>query len=72
MLELLADDFTLTVTSLTHAAPFDPHALTCSTCVPVEEEMLLLIDWPLTTVVSLLLSNEYPIALTFVDEQVLA
>jgi len=72
VLELLTDDFTLIVTSLTHAAPFDPHAFTCSTCVPVEEEMLLLIDWLLMTVVSLLLSNEYPIALTFVEEQVVA
>ena len=44
VLELLTDDFTLIVTSLTHAAPFDPHAFTCSTCEPVEEEMLLLID----------------------------
>ena len=41
---MLADDLTLIVMSLTQAAPFDPHAFTCSTCVPVEEEMLLLID----------------------------
>jgi hypothetical protein len=67
---VLVDDFTLIVTSLTQAAPFAPQALTCSTCVPVDEEILLLIVWPLITVVSLLLSNEYPIASTLVDEQV--
>src|SRR5215831_13293918 len=69
---VLVEDFTLIVTSLTHAAPFRPHAFTCKTCVPVEDETLLSIDWPLITAVSLLLSNEYPIASTFVDEQTAA
>ena len=55
---------------MTQAAPFAPHAFTCRTCVPVEEERLLLIVWLFTTVVSLLLSNDQPIAVTLWEEQV--
>lgn len=42
VVETLVFDFTLTVMSVTQDEPFEPHALTCRTCVPVEEEMLLL------------------------------
>lgn len=41
LVETLVD--TLIVTSVTQAAPFEPHDFTCNTCVPVEEETLLLI-----------------------------
>ena len=41
---MLSDDLTLIVMSFTQAAPFGPHAFTCRICVPVEDEMLLLID----------------------------
>ena len=43
VVETLVFDFTLMVTSVTQDAPLEPHALTCRTCVPVEEERLLLI-----------------------------
>lgn len=70
VVETFVLDFTLMVTSVTQEAPFEPHAFTWSTCVPVEEEMLLLMVWLLTTVVSLLLSNDQPMAVTLRDEQV--
>src|SRR5262249_16094128 len=53
----------------TQLAPPCPQAFTCSMCVPVDEEMVLSIDWSLMIEVSLLLSNEYPIETTFFDEQ---
>jgi hypothetical protein len=70
VVETLVDDVTLMVTSVTQAAPLEPQAFTCRTWVPVDDEMLLLIVWLYTTVVSLLLSNDQPIDLTPVDEQV--
>lgn len=60
---------TVIVTSLTQAAPFEPQAFTCRTCVPVDDEMLLLMVCPEITVVSLLLSNDHPIDFTAVEEQ---
>jgi hypothetical protein len=67
---LVEEDVTVRAMSVTHAAPPEPHAFTCRTCEPVDEEILLLIVWPVTTVVSLLLSKDQPIVLTLVEEQV--
>src|SRR6516225_3686765 len=63
---------TVTTIDVTQAAPFGPHAFTCSVWVPVEDEMDLLIDWPLKVALLALLSNEYPMETTLWDEQVAA
>jgi len=46
-----------------------PHAFTCSVCDPEPAPTDVSIVVAFTIVVSELLSNEYPIALTFCDEQ---
>jgi hypothetical protein len=65
---LVEEEVTVRAMSVTQAAPPEPQAFTCRTCEPVEDEILLLIVWPDTTVVSLLLSNDQPIDLTLVEE----
>lgn len=67
---LVEEDVTVRAMSVTQAEPLEPHALTCRTCEPVDDEILLLIVWPDTTVVSLLLSKDQPIDLTLFEEQV--
>jgi len=60
---------TVMATSVTHEAPLLPHALTCRVWVPVPDATDVSTDVPLKTVVSVLLSREYPIEDTFWDEQ---
>src|ERR1700722_8184806 len=61
---------TVTVTSVTHEAPWSPHALTCSVCSPGEADTLAFNELLSTKVVSVLLSSENPMAFTDCDEHV--
>src|SRR5580692_9495540 len=70
-LTLLADDgtsdelaATLTVTSVTHTAPFWPHAFTCTVWVPPPVETWAFRFCPFTVAVWVLLSSEYPSVVT--------
>jgi hypothetical protein len=55
---------TVKVTSVTHEAPWSPHAFTCSVCLPIEADTLAFTELLSTTVVSVLLSSENPMAFT--------
>lgn len=63
------DMFTVIATSVMHDAPDTPHALTCSVWPPAAAQTDVVIDVAFKIVVSVLLSSEYPIALTCWPEQ---
>jgi len=69
---LPVDIVTVRVKSVSHADPRSPHAFTCKMCVPAADPIEVSMDGPSITVVSALLSNEYPIAATLCDEQLVA
>src|SRR5581483_2188689 len=68
--ELLAGADTLIGIFATQDAPPLPQDLMCSVCPPFPADTCLLIDVPLMTVVSGLLSNEKPIEPTACEEHV--
>jgi hypothetical protein len=60
---------TMMATSVSQAEPETPHAFTCSVCPPAEAQTFVVIAGAFTMVVLVLLSSEYPTALTCCPEQ---